>query len=171
MKNIYLIILMVFSICTYTACSKDDHESGPVKIPVTGVKIPSTIKPGEVLVIEGKGFTEQSQIFLQSVKPLELEKKSVDNTGVTIDIPDDLATGVYFVFLQQESIWEIGRVYVITNLTSPVTETVVPEEATAGDLITIEGTGFSSDCRISVVGSTTEEIMEITGRTDNTRYC
>lgn len=168
MKNIYLIILMILGICTFTACSKDDHESGPVKIPVTDVKIPSTIKPGEVLVIEGKGFTEQSQIFLQSVNPLKMEKKSVDNTGVTIDIPDDLATGVYFVLLQQESIWELGRVHVVTGLPSPVTETVVPEEATAGDLITIEGTGFSSDCRISIVGSTAEEIMEITGRTDHT---
>ena len=168
MKYLYSILMMLCSFCIFTACSDDENEKGPVQVPVTDIKIPTTIKPGEALTISGKGFTEESRIILQSVKPLLMERTAVNASGLTIRIPEDFETGVYFIILQQAvNVWEIGRTNVITNLTSPVSEVVVPTEATAGDQITVEGKGFAPDCKLSIVGPTNEYELAITQRTDN----
>ena len=168
MKHIYSILLILCCICASTACSENDTEKGPAKLPVTDIKIPATVKPGEALTIQGKGFTKESRVLLQSVKPLPMEQTAVNNSNLTISIPEDFETGVYFIFLQQTiHVWEIGRINVITNKTSPVSKIVVPTEAIAGNLITVEGEGFAANCKLTLVGLTDEQELEIVHRTDN----
>ena len=168
MKYIYSIILALCCFYVLTACSDKDNEKGISQLPVTNIKLPTTIKPGEVLTIQGKGFTDASRIYLQSVIPLPMERTAVSNASLTIQIPEDLETGVYFVYLQESvQAWEIGRIAVITNLTSPVSEIVVPTQATAGDLLTVKGKGFDDNCKFTIVGPASEYEVEITHRNGN----
>lgn len=123
MKKILAIVLI--SVLAITACTSDEKDTviptDPIRTPIEDLKLPSlaegkAFKAGEELTIEGKGFTEKSEIWFKSTtkivsdnKGLKAEIKRVSNTGITIMSP--IVYGEQELFLGQgtENLYSLGK--------------------------------------------------------------
>lgn len=147
MKNFYLLLVMLSTICAFTACSDDEGEDTHT-CPVTGYSVPGTITAGNTLTITGTGYVAAAKIILQNAQKQETQTENLQlvANGITVTIPASLAAGSYKVILRQAGDWELGSITV--EATGPIQDVVIPENATAGDKITIEGKGFAENTKI-----------------------
>lgn len=147
MKNFYLLLVMLSTICAFTACSDDEGEDTPT-CPVTGYSVPGTITAGNTLTITGTGYVAAAKIILQNAQNQETQAENLQlvANGISVTIPSSLAAGSYKVILRQAGDWELGSITV--EAAGPIQAVVIPENATAGDKITIEGKGFAENTKI-----------------------
>lgn len=160
MKKIYLLLVMLSTICAFTACSDDEGEGTPT-CPVTGYSVPGTITAGNLLTIPGTGYVASAQIMLQNAQNQETQAENLQlvANGISVTIPASLAAGSYKVILRQAGNWELGSITV--EAAGPIQSIVIPENATAGEKITIEGKGFTESTKIYLESDefTTDEII------------
>lgn len=150
MKTYYLILAMICSMFAFAACSDDDKGGDGGDCPITGysVKTLSVAMEGE-LILEGKGFTQDSKIFLKDAagKLTEIPVKTVSNADIVCTLPaTGLTVGQYTVVLRQEGKdWEMGKMTVTAAL--PIKDYSFEPEGISGKDIQIKGTGFK-ECEI-----------------------
>lgn len=150
MKTYYLILAMICSMFAFAACSDDDKGGAGDDCPITGysVKTLSVAMEGE-LILEGKGFTQDSKIFLKdaSGKLTEIPVKTVSDVDIVCTLPaSGLTVGQYTVVLRQEGKdWEMGKMTVTAAL--PIKDYSFEPEGISGKDIQIKGTGFKQ-CEI-----------------------
>lgn len=152
MKKFYLMLVMLCSVFAFAACSDDDDAPSGGSCPVTdySVKTP-TLELGAELTIAGKGFTQDSKIFLKDAtgKATEVPVKTVSASDIVCTLPaSGLALGQYTVILRQEGAdWEMGKLTLL--VLQPIKDYTYASEAVAGRNLAIKGTGFG-DCKISL---------------------
>lgn len=160
MKKIYLLLVMLSTICAFTACSDDDGDDTPT-CPVTGYSVPGTITAGDLLTIPGTGYVASAKIILLNAKDEETPAENLQlvTNGIAVTIPASLAAGSYKVILRQAGDWELGSITV--EAAGPIQGLVIPENATAGEKITIAGKGFAADTKIYLESDdfTTDQVI------------
>lgn len=84
-------------------------------MPVTGIKIPSSIIVGEEMMIEGIGFEEGCSIIMVSEDGKELIiKTGLTSTGITLILPEDIVPGNYTIYLYQDgATWLISDSFAV----------------------------------------------------------
>lgn len=92
---------------TYMVKSGQDDlgtiEILPAEMPVTGLKIPSGAKQGEVVAVDGIGFEEGCvAVLVDSEGNEHALETELTYSGISVVIPDDLAEGTYAVYLVQD---------------------------------------------------------------------
>ncbi len=78
MKKIWCMLLMICSVCAFSACSDDDDKQkdiagGDKECPVTEIKVPDSAETGETVTITGKGFVTTAKLTLQNENKENLE--------------------------------------------------------------------------------------------------
>lgn len=105
MKKIWLVMLLVSSVCVFTACSDDDDEKGGNNgnNPITEFYLSDEIETGESTTVLGKGFTSDAKIFVENAAGdrREVENLVANTKGITFTLPSDLPTGEYSLILKQ----------------------------------------------------------------------
>lgn len=113
MKKIWLMLLMICSVCAFSACSDDDDDKkgDEEKVcPVTEIVVPETAEAEGTVTITGKGFATTAKIALQKEEeqPMEVEAR-ITSTEVTFKVPAKFM-GDYNVILTQDGVWKIGTI-------------------------------------------------------------
>lgn len=147
MKNFYLLLVMICSICAFTACSDDKDDPTPT-CPVTGYSVPATAVAGSTISIPGTGYVAGAQIILKNSQNLETLASNIEvsATAIGMTIPSSLAAGSYKVILRQSGDWELGTITV--EAAGPIEDLNIPEYGAAGEKITIQGKGFNENTKI-----------------------
>lgn len=147
MKKIYLMLLLICTACAFTACSDDDDEITTGN-PVKEIKVPVLVAAGSDVTVNGKGFTDQSKIFLRDEdgETMEMTVRSFTKADLTFAVPETLTTGNYTVVLKQDGEWELRLIYITAKM--PITDYKVPAEAIIGDTLKIVGAGFEDSPQI-----------------------
>lgn len=105
MKKIWLVMLLISSVCVFTACSDDDDEKGGNNgnNPITEFYLSDEIETGESTTVLGKGFTSDAKIFVENAAGdrREVENLVANAKGITFTLPSDLPTGEYSLILKQ----------------------------------------------------------------------
>lgn len=148
MKKVYYMLLMICTICAFSACSDDDKETP--QSPITNPVVPQTAAVGEEITISGIGFTTNSKLFLKGsdAQMTALPVKSASETGIVVTVPGTLAAGTYKVIIQQGGDWELGTIAITSE--NPITEYSVPKKSLLGGAMVIKGIGFADDCKVSL---------------------
>lgn len=149
-KLCYFMLMMIYAITAFTACSSDNDDNAPVTNPVTNVRVPSSATIGQELLITGEGFDSSiAKLSLkdQSGKETTLSNVSYTASGATVTLPYSLTAGTYTVVLNQNGTWELGTVNLLAAAL-PVTDIAVPAAGGIGHDIIITGNGFKSNTQI-----------------------
>lgn len=105
MKKIWLVMLLISSVCVFTACSDDDDDKGGNNgnNPITEFYLSDEIETGESTTVLGKGFTADAKIYVENAAGdrREVENLVANAKGITFTLPSDLATGEYSLILKQ----------------------------------------------------------------------
>lgn len=105
MKKIWLVMLLISSVCVFTACSDDDDDKGGNNgnNPITEFYLSDEIETGEPTTVLGKGFTSDAKIFVENAAGdrREVENLVANTKGITFTLPSDLPTGEYSLILKQ----------------------------------------------------------------------
>lgn len=146
MKKIYFMLLMVCTICAFSACSDDDDVTP--RNPITDSRMPQELTVGEEFTITGKGFTANSKLYLKNTegKLTALTVKSASETEIVVTLPATLTAGTYKVVIQQDGEWEIGTIMIISP--NPITGYAVPAKVIKGNVLEITGVGFADNCSV-----------------------
>lgn len=166
MKKLWFIMLMICTICSFTACSDNDDDPTPQN-PVSNVKIPGTAEIGTEIIISGTGFASTASFtFKGTEKSADVTKAEVVSTGVTLTVPMSLTPGKYTLLLKQDGEWELGSIE-LTAASLPIIGLEVPAEGFTGQPVTIDGNGYNETSKVYAVnaeGSRTE--LTVTGYED-----
>lgn len=147
MKKIWIIMLMICSIYTFSACSDDDNNPTP-KNPVSNVKIPATAEIGTEIIISGTGFSSTAQFtFKDTESSVDVTECTIVSSGVTITIPMSLTPGQYTLILKQNGEWELG-VIELTAASLPIIGLEIPAEGFIGQPINISGNGYNETSKV-----------------------
>lgn len=148
MKKVYYMLMMICTICAFSACSDDDKDTP--QSPITNPSVPQTAVVGEDITITGIGFTTGSKLFLKGAdaKMTALPVKSASGTEIVVTVPGTVAAGTYKVIIQQGGDWELGTIAITSE--NPITEYSVPKKSLIGSVMVIKGVGFADDCKVSL---------------------
>lgn len=109
MKKIWFILLIICAACL-GACSDDDNNVNTGEIPVKGYVLPPFVRLGTEMVIPGKGFSPDAQLFVKNeagdLIPIPTEK--ITSSGILFTVPTTLERGNYDVVLKQDGEWVMG---------------------------------------------------------------
>lgn len=150
MKKIYMMLLMICTVCAFSACSDDDNkedvpESG---LPIANLKVPAFGEVGSDVTVRGRGFTAESKLFLQDLNgertPVTI--KTLTKEDLVFTVSEEVIGGTYTVILIQNGEWELGGILLTAK--SPVSDLSVPADVAAGERLFISGTGFAEDCKV-----------------------
>lgn len=127
MKKIWLMLLMICSVCAFSACSDDDDDKkddGNVEevCPVKDVVVPNSIEAGEDVTISGEGFAEGAKLYLQKegeTDNIELENAIIRETKAIFTIPLSFPIGKYNIILKQNGEWKIGNIEILEAVRAP----------------------------------------------------
>lgn len=112
MKKIWLMLLVICSVCAFSACSDDDEKKEEEKVcPVTNIVVPETAEVGETITITGEGFDTTAKFKLQNEaeEKVDMETAFVSDKEVSCVIPV-VEAGEYKVILSQDSEdWDIEK--------------------------------------------------------------
>lgn len=113
MKKFWLMLLMISSVCLFSACSDDDDNKGEnkEKNPISELYMSDEIATGEATNVLGKGFTADAQIFVEDAagERTKIENVTVNEKGITFTLPSTVATGQYSLILKQDGgEWKLG---------------------------------------------------------------
>ncbi|WP_292265190.1 hypothetical protein [Butyricimonas sp.] len=147
MKKIWIMMLMICSICVFTACSDDDDDPTPQN-PVSNVKIPATAEIGTEIIVSGTGFASTAQFsFKGTESSADVTKITVVSTGVTMTIPMNLTPGQHTLILKQNGEWDLG-VIELTAASLPIIGLEIPAEGFTGQTINIGGNGYNETSKV-----------------------
>ncbi|MDE5610924.1 MAG: hypothetical protein K2I90_02775 [Odoribacter sp.] len=109
MKKIWLMLLVICSVCAFSACSDDDDEKKDGGIdeecPVTDVVVPSPVAAGDEVTITGKGFAETALLVLGNIEIVA----TFTETEANFMLPYNFEPGDYKVILKQNGKeWELS---------------------------------------------------------------
>lgn len=110
-------LVMICSVCAFTACSDDDDDNenngggGTVTpvCPVTNVSIDkATAQIGDQVVLSGNGFATTAKLYLKKTEEIALQGIAItsDGSAVTFYVPE-VEEGVYNIVLEQEGKWTL----------------------------------------------------------------
>ncbi|MFR3328840.1 MAG: hypothetical protein ACLTSL_01500 [Odoribacter splanchnicus] len=146
MKKIRIMMLMICSICAFTACSDDDDPTP--QNPVSNVKIPATAEIGTAIIVSGTGFTSTAQFtFKGTESSANVSQLTVVSTGVTMTVPMSLTPGQYTLVLKQDGEWELGSIE-LTAASLPIIGLEAPTEGFTGQTINIGGNGYNETSKV-----------------------
>lgn len=147
MKKIWIMMLMICSICVFTACSDDDDNPTPQN-PVPNAKIPTTAEIGTEIIVSGTGFASTAQFtFKGTASSADVSQVTVVPTGVSLTVPMSLTPGQYTLILKQDGEWELGNIE-LTAASLPITDLEVPETGFTGQTINIGGNGYNETSKV-----------------------
>lgn len=147
MKKIWIMMLMICSICVFSACSDDDDNPTPQN-PVSNVKIPSTAEIGTEIIVSGTGFASTAQFtFKGTASSVDVSQVTVVPTGVSLTVPMSLTPGQYTLILKQDGEWELGNIE-LTAASLPIIGLEVPETGFTGQTINIGGNGYNETSKV-----------------------
>lgn len=110
MKKIWFLLVMLCSVCAFTACSDDDEKDDVTPVcPVTNVALDKTVAlVGEEVVLSGKGFAAGAKLYLKGETSIAISDLTIaaDGTKVTFTVPEAEA-GDYPLMLQQGGDWTL----------------------------------------------------------------
>lgn len=110
------ILFFVMAAALFCGCKKEDG-GGDVPCPVAGVEMPSSsadnpIKPGAEITLQGKGFTQNSEIWLRGsdeARAADVKAKVTDVTASSITFEAPEVYGAQTVVLKQDGgEWSLG---------------------------------------------------------------
>lgn len=109
MKKIWFTLLIITAVCSFYSCS-DDNEGWKNDSPVVGYVLPSYVMKGTQLVIPGKGYAPDAELYFKNRDGVstKMTPEKIVNTGILFTVPQDMARGVYSVVLRQGGEWELG---------------------------------------------------------------
>ncbi len=168
MKKLLSMMLMICAFVTFTACSSDDGPQGD-QCPLSDVVVPTSMKIGSEVTVQGKGFTS-SQKFYLSVKdgayPVELTDVKVSASGVTFTVPYTVVEDKTFVFsvLDGEKEWKYGSITILAA-DSPVSAVSIPSQIALMSNATITGTGFVDGDKIGIKNDQVDDIIYFDAKT------
>lgn len=108
-----------------------DWELGTITLeaagPIEGLSIPATATAGDNITIGGKGFDENTSIYLENDELTidELIVSNVTATGLNLQIPAILAGGSYRVMLAQGDGIRLGNITIIAKTEPCVISSIV----------------------------------------------
>lgn len=146
MKKIRIMMLMICSICAFSACSDDDDPTP--QNPVSNVKIPATAEIGTEIIVSGTGFASTAQFtFKGTASSADVSQPTIVSTGVTMTVPMSLTPGKYTLVLKQDGKWELGSIE-LTAASLPIIGLEIPEAGFTGQTINIGGNGYNETSKV-----------------------
>ena len=99
-----------------------DIEVLAPEMPVTGVKVPSAVLPGDVMVISGLGFETGCRVVLDGMEGALVLDAALTADGISVELPEDLTLGTYSVYLEQGGLkWLLGETLEVYDIASEKT--------------------------------------------------
>jgi hypothetical protein len=145
-KLCYLILLTTGLL----ACKKTGEEQPTINTPAEITSIaPKDPKPGDVVVITGKGFgTAMSDVKL-SIANTVLTISSITNTEIRFSLPSGISEGQLMLLVKNiAALIKDPQGAKISpkpaDLPAPTFQLIDPNKGKVGDVITVTGTGFST---------------------------
>lgn len=114
MKKIISIFLLLVG---FMSCS--DNDDAPASgLPIEGLQMPSretVFTTGQAVTIKGKGFTDQSQIWLNVITKAEgdiqAEVTEVNGNSVTFTVPENVNGEKEVVLIQDGKTYPLGKLF------------------------------------------------------------
>ena len=161
MKKIWLMLLMICSVCAFSACSNDDDEKKDDEekvCPVTNIVMSKTAEVGETIKITGEGFATTAKLTLQNEAGDNVDMEATINSDkeVTCIIPT-IEAGKYKVILTQNGTWEIGTIEISVSERTPRVKQMLFDY---GWKISTYSFEYNEEGRISKVNYYMEDIEE-----------
>lgn len=117
MRKIWFMLLLISSVCVFTACSDDDDNGdGDSKGPITELILSDKVSTGVETTILGKGFAEGDKLIVADAagERTEIEGAVASATGMTFTLPETLAAGKYSLILKRGADdWTLGEFEVV----------------------------------------------------------
>ena len=164
MKKLISMMLMLYAIITFSACSSDDD--GPSN-PVSNQVVPSSAKIGSEVTIQGNGFASGQTIYLQPEQGAEVNANAkMTSNGATFTIPYTMTPGKVNVVLKvANDSFTLGSMNLLAA-DNPISTLSLPAEMGLGQEVTLAGIGFAQGDKI-VVGDKT---IDATVTTDGVKF-
>jgi N-acetylneuraminic acid mutarotase len=147
------IFIMIFS--AFGSCKKDDGGPSPSISDFS----PTDGSPGDLVVINGTNFNPDPTKDAVSFGGVSAEITNASATQITAKVPQQARSGAISVSANGKSISSNDRFAILGGV---VITSVSAPSGVAGDIITIKGSGFSSDKTRNVVmiGGAIAEVTE-----------
>ncbi|MCM1177290.1 MAG: hypothetical protein NC335_06000 [Bacteroides sp.] len=136
MKKIFYLLTIA---CMLVAC-EDSNKTGKGTEP-TGLSVPAEGTAGAKITVVGQDIAKDAEFYLSNTDSKTELKAEVLASGAEVTLPYTL--GEYTLSIEQG-----GSSYNAGTIKVAVTGIVMPEEATAGEEITITANGFADDATI-----------------------
>ena len=149
MKKMYLLLLVLCQVWTFTACSDDDKEDvKKPQMPITNLSVAAEAFIGEDLNILGTGFTETTELYLKNTKEVKTKLVIKERTasGLVVTIPATLEAGTYKLVLKQGDEWELQDIKLLPAI--PLKNLKMRDYVGRGAVLTITGEGFVKTCEM-----------------------
>lgn len=98
--------------------------------------------PGEEIRILGEGFGTNIQSYIPKLGNRNIEVKTVEDSLLVLQIPEDFIIGNYILSLNRDGFREYSRLYEIKNKPAPQVIRITPFGPEPGETITIYGKNF-----------------------------
>lgn len=124
-----------------------DWELGSITLiaagPIKDLDIPATATAGESITIGGKGFDENTVLYLESdeLTANELVISDITANGLSLKIPAILPDGTYRVMLDSGDGIRLGEITIAAKSTPARISRIIKEESFGGDTTTFQYTG------------------------------
>lgn len=121
MRRFYVLFfcLMSFVCCTKSPQPQSkDPDPDPV-FPVSMVQFNSSVRQGDTLIVNGKGFKNGCTLELNGATKVNLTGLKVIIGGVSAIVPETAPVGAYKLILNQDGNWELGSISVEEALPEP----------------------------------------------------
>lgn len=114
MKKLFFIFLLLVG---FMSCS--DNDDAPASgLPIEGLQMPSretVFTTGQAVTIKGKGFTDQSQIWLNVITKAEgdiqAEVTEVNDNSITFTVPENVNGEKEVVLIQDGETYPLGKLF------------------------------------------------------------
>lgn len=154
----FFYLMSVACLMMAASCEKDGNgDSQTPEAPVITVPAGEKTAGGELL-LPAEGVDKDAKFYLKSEEEkIELGEVVITDAGVSARLPYNL--GEYTLIVEQNNTtYELGEITIaITGLAS------LPDAVEPGDEITIVGSGFAPDAKISIGGSEISVTPYVTG--------
>ena len=98
MKKIWLMLLMVCSVCAFNACSDNESDENgededSIEQTIAEINMQDTVLVGQKVLVKGKEFKTTAKLYLDDVKLDAVIEP--DASGMYFILPEDFQPGVY----------------------------------------------------------------------------
>lgn len=143
-KNFYRLAILIVLCLAVGSCKKDDGGPSPTISDFS----PSDGSPGDLVVINGTNFNSDPAKDIVTFGGVSAEVTNASATQITAKVPQQAHTGTITVSVNGKSTSSSNRFGILGSIA--ITSVSAPS-GVAGDIITINGSGFSSDKTRNIV--------------------